>query len=290
MEDLLIPSSVTYQELKDKKHAAEVIITPCYHGYGTTLGNMLRRVLLSSLPGAAVTSVKIKGVTHEFASIEGVQEDVVQVLLNLKKLRARVFADAPVKLSLKAKGAGAVKASQIDSSADVEIISEDLTIATLTDDKSELEMEIVFQRGRGYVPVEEREEENLELGMIAIDSVFSPVTDVGYSVEFTRVGDITNYEKLSLIIETDGTISPKDALDQSVKILMDHLSVIQSAEAASALEELESTVEESADTDVEVEGEAETEDEVKEKTEEVVEAKDKGEIEESAEKEVPAEE
>ena len=193
MEELLLPNSVTYTDL-DADNTAEVIITPCYHGYGTTLGNMYRRVLLSSLPGAAATAVKIKGVSHEFDGIDGVAEDVVQVLLNLKKLRVRVHADGEVKLHLKKKGAGAVTAADIEANADVEVVNSDLHLAEITDAGTELEMDIVVKRGRGYVTVEQREEENLELGMIAIDSIFTPVVDMGYSVENTRVGDITNYE------------------------------------------------------------------------------------------------
>lgn len=231
MEALLLPNSVTYNEL-DTPHTAEVTVTPCYHGYGTTVGNMLRRVLLSSLPGAAATAVKIKGVSHEFSGVEGVREDVVQILLNLKNLRVRVFAESEVKLHLKASGEGPVTAASIEPNADVEIINKDLVIATITDPKKVLEMEIVVKQGRGYIPVEERENENLELGMIAIDSVFTPVKDVGYHVEFTRVGDITNYEKLILRIQTDGTMTPREALEQSTKILQDHLALIQSMGAA----------------------------------------------------------
>lgn len=227
METLLLPNSVTYNEL-DTPHTAELIVTPCYHGYGTTVGNMLRRVLLSSLPGAAVTAAKIKGVNHEFSGVEGVREDVVQILLNLKMLRVRVFSESEVKLHLKANGEGAVTAESIAPNSDVEIINKDLVIATITDAKKSFEMEIIVKQGRGYVPVEERENENLELGMIAIDSVFTPIVDVGYHVEFTRVGDITNYEKLIVRVQTDGTMTPREALDQSTKILQDHLSLIAS--------------------------------------------------------------
>lgn len=225
MEALLLPNAPTYTEL-EQANTAEFVVSPCYHGYGTTLGNMLRRVVLSSLPGAAVTAVKIKGVTHEFSAIDGVLEDVVQVILNLKKLRVRVFNDKEVKLHLKADGAGVVTAAQIEATADVEVVNKDLVLATITDASKSFEMEIIVKQGRGYIPVEERQHEDLELGMIAVDSVYSPIVDFGYYVDFTRVGDITNYEKLTVRITTDGTITPRQALEQGVKILQDHLNII----------------------------------------------------------------
>ncbi len=235
MEELLLPRSISYTDL-DQPHTAEVVITPCYHGYGTTLGNMLRRVLLSSLPGAAVTAVKIKGVSHEFSASEGLQEDVVQILLNLKKLRVRVHSDQPVKITLKHKGEGDVTGASIEDNADVDVINKDLVIAHSTDGSKEHEMEIIVQQGRGYVPVHEREEENLELGMIGVDAVYAPVEDVGYAVEMTRVGDITNYEKLTMRVQTDGSITPKEAVDQATKIMLDHLNIILAGASAAELE------------------------------------------------------
>ncbi len=234
MEELLLPNSITYTD-GDKANTGEVVVTPCYHGYGTTLGNMYRRVLLSSLPGAAATAVKIKGVSHEFDGIDSVKEDVVQVMLNLKKLRVRVHAEGEVKLSLKKKGAGAVTAADFEATSDVDVVNPDLHIAEITG-SDEFEMEVIVKRGRGFVTVEEREEENLELGMIGLDAVFSPVVDMGYSVDNTRVGDVTNYEKLTMKIETDGTITPKEAVDQSTQILLNHLNIIQSGEGAAPAE------------------------------------------------------
>lgn len=254
MEKLLLPSTIKIEEDKDPKKG-RIIITPCYHGYGTTIGNALRRVLLSSLPGAAVTAVKIKGTQHEFSSIPGVKEDVVEIILNLKQLNLRVFSEGPVVVKLTAKGAGPVTAERIESTSDVEIINKDLVIATITDDKVELDMEIMVNQGRGYVPVEERENENLDLGTIAVDAIYTPVVDIGYSVEFTRVGDVTNYEKLTLNIETDGTITPKEALQQAVEILMDHLRIIQGGMESEGLEA------EEAPTAEELEGEIKGEDE-----------------------------
>ncbi len=227
MEDILLPSTIELTPGEDD-HKATLTIEPCFHGYGTTLGNALRRVMLSSLPGAAVVAVKIKGVAHEFSAMPGVKEDVLEVLLNLKSLRLRVFTEGeePIRLHLIAKGEKEVTAADIEASSDVEIANTDVHIATLTDKKSELDMEIFIGRGRGYVPVEERSKEKNELGMISIDSVFSPVRDVGYRVDNVRVGQITNFDKLVMTIETDGTITPEAAVDQSVKILLDHFNLV----------------------------------------------------------------
>lgn len=225
MDKFLLPSTFRVEE-SEKPNTAKLIIEPCYYGYGTTLGNALRRVMLSSLPGAAVTAVKIKGVTHEFTTLEHVQEDVVEIILNLKKLRLRVFSPEEVKLTLSAKGESEVTADQIETTSDVEIVNSDLHLAALTDDKAKLEMEIFVAQGRGYVTVEEKDRKKLELGSIAIDSLFSPVLNVGYQVDFVRVGEITNYERLTLTVETDGTLSPTDALIQSTQILLDHYNLI----------------------------------------------------------------
>lgn len=226
MEDILLPSTIEFIP-GENDNRATLLISPCFHGYGTTLGNALRRVLLSSLPGAAVTDAKIKGVDHEFAPIPGVKEDGLEVVLNLKQLRMRKFGDEPVRLTLKKKGEGEVTAADIEATSDVEIANKDLHLATITDKKAEFEMEIVVGNGRGYDTVEEREEEGKEIGLIGIDAVYTPVREVGYSVENVRVGDITNYDKLVMDIETDGTISPEEAVDQSVRILLDHFTLIQ---------------------------------------------------------------
>lgn len=238
MEEILLPSKIELTPGETDRQAT-LTVEPCYHGYGTTLGNALRRVLLSSLPGAAVTAVKIKGATHEFAALEGVKEDVLELILNLKEVRMRVHTDEPVRLTLKVKGDKKVTAADIEANADVEIVNPDQHIATLTDKKSELEMEIFVGRGRGYVPVEERGEEKLELGTIAIDAVYTPMREVGYRVENARVGDITNYDKLIMNIETDGTITPKEAVDRSVRILLDHFELLTDREAAAADEDEE---------------------------------------------------
>lgn len=224
MENFLLPSKVEF-EASTTPHTAQVIITPCYHGYGTTLGNALRRVLLSSLPGSAVEYFKIKGVQHEFSTVEGVKEDVVEIMLNLKQLAVKIFTDEIVTLSISKKGPGPVTAGDIEPNSNVEVINKDLVICNLTKNRT-LEMEITVGRGRGYRPVEEKDRQNYDLGTVLIDSVYTPVKDVGYHVEYTRVGDITNYEKLTLNIETNGTISPREAMEQATQILMDHFTIV----------------------------------------------------------------
>jgi DNA-directed RNA polymerase subunit alpha len=177
------------------------------------------------LSGGAVEAFKIKGVQHEFGAIDGVQEDVVEIMLNLKQLAVKVFGDEPVTLNLIKKGPGVVTAGDITKDSNVEVINKDLVICHLTSNKS-IEMEIIVGRGQGFVPVEEKDKKNYPLGTIVTDSIYTPVKDVGYRVEYTRVGDITNYEKLTVNIETNGTISPEDAVHQSVQILIDHFSII----------------------------------------------------------------
>jgi DNA-directed RNA polymerase subunit alpha len=225
MENILLPSKIEFKEGKTKNEGI-ITIEPCYQGYGTTLGNALRRVLLSSLPGAAVTAVKIKGTPHEFSTIPSIKEDVIEIILNLKQLRLRVFNSEPVRLSLKAKGEKEVKAKDIETSSDVEIVNPDLHIATLTAKNADLDMEIFVSQGRGYVPTENREKENLEIGVISIDSIFTPIKNVGFKVEDTRVGQITNYDKLTLNVETDGTITPEAAFKQAVGMLLDYFHLI----------------------------------------------------------------
>lgn len=246
MEEILLPSKIEIVPGKDERNAT-LVVEPCWHGYGTTLGNALRRVMLSSLPGAAVTAVKIKGASHEFTAIPGVQEDILELTLNLKSLRMRLFTDEPVRLTLSVKGEKEVTAADIKAPSDVEIVNPDLHIATLTDKKAELELEIFVGKGRGYVPVEERSKEKPELGMIAIDAVYSPVREIGYKVENVRVGQITNFDKLVMSIETDGTITPKDAVDQSLRILLDHFQLMLGGRAEDMAPEEAPAMEEAAE-------------------------------------------
>ncbi len=227
MENILLPSTIEFSD-GDEANMGKVVVTPCHQGYGTTLGNALRRVLLSSLPGAAIESVNIKGVQHEFSAIEGVLEDVVQIILNLKQVALRCHSDESVTLTLSKKKKGDVLAGDFEKNADVDIINPDHKIATLTADM-DFEMEVSVGKGRGYVPVSEKEISDLDLGTIAIDSIYTPIKDIGYNVELTRVGDVTDYEKLTITIETNGTITPKEAVAQATQILMDHFVLILEA-------------------------------------------------------------
>lgn len=203
-------------------------IGPLYPGYGMTVGNALRRVLISSLEGAAVTSVKIKGVDHEFSAVNGVMEDVIDLILNLKKVRFKLFRDESVTVMLYAKGAKAVTAGDIEANADVEIINKDQHIATITDPKMELEMELTIEKGIGYVPVEQRQKEKLSVGKIAVDGIFTPIRNVNFVVENIRVGQRTDFNKVILEIETDGSIAPSETLKKASQILIDHFSIINS--------------------------------------------------------------
>lgn len=262
MENFLLPSKVEFHQGETALTGA-LVITPCFHGYGTTLGNALRRVLLSSLSGGAVEAYKIKGTQHEFSTVEGVQEDIVEVMLNLKQLAVKVYGDESVTLNLVKKGPGPVTGADIEKNANAEVVSKDLVICNLTSNKT-LEMEIIVGKGRGFVPVEEKDKKNYPLGTIVIDSVYTPVKDVGYKVEYTRVGDITNYEKLTVNIETNGTISPEDAVNQSVKILIDHFSIILSSVASTQPEIVAQEPEVAVDEPVE-EGETKTKKKVSKK-------------------------
>jgi len=222
--------------IKKGENRALFEIENCYPGYGMTLGNAFRRALLSSLPGAAVTSVKIKGVDHEFSTMPHVLEDVIQIILNLKQVRFKLYSDGPVVLSLKAKGEKKVKASDIKASSDVEVINKDTHIATLTDKKAEIEIEIEVDRGLGYMPVEQRKKEKLTIGSIAVDAIFSPIKRVNYEIENMRVGDRTDFNRLQIDIETDGSISPEDAFEKAARILVNHFSLFIEPEKEKAEE------------------------------------------------------
>jgi DNA-directed RNA polymerase subunit alpha len=193
-------------------------VTPLQEGYGVTLGNALRRVLLSSLEGAAVTSIQITGVYHEFSTIENVKEDVTQIVLNIKKLRLRSFARHALTLKLVKRGAGPVTAADIAESADVEIVNPDLVLLTLDSDSGAIEMDLTIETGMGYRPAEHTED--MPIGVVPVDAIFSPVRRVNYQVEKTRVGQMTNYDKLTLEIETDGTQTAQASLSQAADILM----------------------------------------------------------------------
>src|ERR671931_294881 len=204
------------------ERSARFVVEPLPAGYGTTLGNSLRRVLLSSLSGAAITSVRIRGVAHEFSTIPGLNEDVVQLVLNLKRVRLKSFATEPVTLTLEKEGPGEVTAGDIVTTSDVEIVNPSERIATLEPEAS-LWMEITVETGKGFHPAERRE--GLPIGVIPIDALFSPVRKVNFSVESTRVGQVTNYDRLILEVWTDGTMTPDDAVAQGSNILVQQFSL-----------------------------------------------------------------
>jgi DNA-directed RNA polymerase subunit alpha len=230
MEYAHLSSTVSVKTVSEERTRGVFEIEGLYSGYGQTLGNALRRVLLSSLPGAAATYVKIKNAPHEFTTLPGIKEDVVEITLNLKKLRFRMFTHEPQTLLLKAKGEGVVTGGDIKPNSQVEVMNPEQVIATLTDKNAELEMEITVERGLGYSPVESRRMEKLRVGLIAIDALFSPVTRVNYTVENMRVGERTDYNRLRLEIETDGTISPSAALHKSASALKDHFEKVYAIE------------------------------------------------------------
>ncbi len=197
-----------------------------YPGYGHTLGNSLRRIILSSLPGVAVTAVKISGVQHEFSTIDGIKEDVVTILLNLKKIRMRMTVDEPQTINLKVKGEKVVTAADLDLPGQVEVLTPDQVIATLTSKNSSLEMEIRVEKGLGFMPKEMVDKNRVEIGSIALDGIFTPIRRASYEVENMRVGDRTDFNKLRIFIETDGTISPIDALSSSIETMINQLKAV----------------------------------------------------------------
>lgn len=217
-------SQIAVETEKETEDFGKFIIEPLDQGYGHTIGNSLRRVLLTSLSGAAVTHIKISGVKHQFTAVSGMSEDIVELILNLKKLRLKISGDKPVKLTLDVKGPKEVKAKDITLSAGVEIINGDLALAHLADSKAKLSATILAENGSGYSLADERK--TGEIGQIPLDANFSPVTKVNYHVEATRVGRVTNFDKLLLEITTDGTLKPAEALKAAAKILVDHFATI----------------------------------------------------------------
>jgi DNA-directed RNA polymerase subunit alpha len=223
----MIPLPSKPKIIEKDKNKALIEIAGLYPGYGFTLGNSLRRVLLSSLEGAAITHVKIKGVSHEFSTIPNVSEDVINIILNLKQLRFKLFTDEPQKATLSVKGQKEVKASDFKVPTQVELISKDLPVCTLTSKSASVEMEIIIEKGTGYVPVEMRKKEKSEVGEIPLDAIYTPVRKVAIKVENMRVGDRTDYDRLKLDIETDGSISPEEALSNASEVLIKNLETIK---------------------------------------------------------------
>ena len=225
-EKVFLPFPQNINFIKKEKNIASFEIEGLYPGYGITLGNALRRVLLSSLEGAAVTSVKIKGVSHEFTTLPGVLEDVVLITLNLKKLRFKMNTTEPQILTISKSGKGEVKGADIKTTPEVEVVNKDQLIATLTSEKAKIDMELKVEKGIGYEPIEMREEKTKTIGEILLDAIFTPVKKVSFNVENTRVGKRTDFEKLTITIETDGTITPKEAMEKAIKILINQFSFI----------------------------------------------------------------
>lgn len=224
MEAIPLPNQAKVQDLGKNKYS--LILEPLYPGYGVTIGNALRRVLLSSMPGAAVTGVKIKFVDHEFSTVPNVKEDVIQIILNLKQLRVKSFSSEPVRLSIKVKGERSVTAADIKATDQVSIINPELHIATLDNKNAEFDAELIVEQGRGYGSVESRENQKLEVGMIAVDAIFTPIKSVHYEVSNVRVGQLTNFDKLEIVMETDGSLSGSEASEIAAHILVDHFSMV----------------------------------------------------------------
>lgn len=220
LHPIYLPDHVEIEE--ETPTSTTFIVHPYYPGYGPTVANALRRVLLSSLPGAAITSVKIEGIDHEFTTLPGVKEDILGLVLNLKRVRLTSTSTAPTEIRLAVSGEKEIKAADFETPPEVEISNPSQTVATLTDPKAALELRCMVEQGRGYLPTADRQAEARPIGTIAIDAVFTPVTRVSFKVENVRVGQDTNYHKLRLTIQTDGTISPKEALQQAASILADH--------------------------------------------------------------------
>lgn len=226
---ILPPQKVEYHEEDASRGTVEVV--GCYPGYGATLGNALRRVLLSSLEGAAATSIKIEGVQHEFSTLENIREDIVQVLLNLKRIRFQLEDEEFIKVSISAKGEGVVTAGDIKTPTGVHVVNPEHVLVTLTDKKSKFEAEIEIKRGLGYVPVEQQDRPEKEIGVIAVDAIFTPVKRVNFTVDNVRVGKRTDYERIRFDIETDGTITSKEAFEHASRILVEQFSsFVQSKE------------------------------------------------------------
>ena len=221
---LIKPSKLEIDPGHDPHRVATVIAEPLERGFGMTLGNALRRVLLSSLQGAAVTAVQIDGVLHEFSSIPGVREDVTDIVLNIKQLAIRMHSDGPRRMTLSATGPGEVRAGQIEAGHDIEILNPELVLCTL-DDGVKLGMEFTVNTGKGYVPAAENRAEDAPIGLIPVDAIYSPVRRVAYRVEPTRVGQVTNYDRLLLTVETNGTIGAEDAVALAARILQDQLQL-----------------------------------------------------------------
>jgi DNA-directed RNA polymerase subunit alpha len=223
-QELIKPQKLRVEPQAENPNVAMIVAEPLERGFGLTLGNALRRVLLSSLQGAAITSIQIDGVLHEFSSIAGVREDVTDIVLNIKQVALRMHAEGPKRLTLRVSGPAVVKAGQIQTTSDIEILNPDFVICTL-DEKVDFRMELTVNTGKGYVPADRNRPEDAQIGLIPVDSLFSPVKKVSYKVENTREGQILDYDKLTMTVETNGAVTPDNAVAYSARILQDQLQV-----------------------------------------------------------------
>lgn len=236
--------------IKEEEFSGIFEIDGLYPGYGHTLGNSLRRIILSSLPGAAITQVKIEGVQHEFSTMSGLKEDVITLLLNLKRIRLQMHSETPLTLNLKVSGAKVVTAGDITAPSQIVILNPEQYIGEVTDKGTTLEIELTVEHGLGYVPREVHQREKVDIGTIALDAVFTPIRRVNYEVENMRVGDRTDYNRLRVFIETDGTLTPREALENSIEIMIHQLkAIIGFQDASRAKEPIEAEVVELAGTD-----------------------------------------
>jgi DNA-directed RNA polymerase subunit alpha len=239
--NIILPSQP--KVISENEFSGVYEIDGLYPGYGHTLGNSLRRIILSSLPGVAITSVKINDVPHEFSTIEGVKDDVITILLNLKKIRFILTTDEPQTVSLSVKGIKEVTANDIKVPGQVEILNKDQHITNLSDKNSQLDIEMIIERGLGYVPKEALQKDKVEIGVIALDAAFTPIRRVNYEVEGMRVGERTDYNRLKISIETDGTITPHEALEKSIEIMIHQLKAIVGFKEEEEIEETEEVFE-----------------------------------------------
>jgi DNA-directed RNA polymerase subunit alpha len=223
-QTLIKPKQLSVEPGDDPKRAATVVAEPLERGFGLTLGNALRRVLMSSLQGAAVTSMQIEGVLHEFSSIPGVLEDITDIVLNVKSIGLRMYGEGPKRMRLRATGPGEVRAGAIETGHDIDIMNPDLVICTL-DSGTKIAMELTVENGKGYVPATQNRPEDAPIGLIPVDALFSPVRKVSYRVENTRVGQVTNYDRLALRVETNGAVTPEDSVALAARILQDQLQL-----------------------------------------------------------------
>lgn len=227
---------INLPEMKEEQvneHTSRFTIAPLYPGYGMTIGNSMRRVILSSLAGAAVTAVRIEGVDHEFTTIDGVREDVIGLILSIKQLKVSYTGTEPATMTLTKSGKGVVTAADIKTTGDMEVVNKDLVLATIDNVKTKLEIEFKVEQGRGYSPIESRQNENLPVGWIAVDAIYTPIKRVRFNIENTRVGQMTNLDSLIMEVETDGSMTPEFAMHQAGEILVGHFQVIAGMDVVS---------------------------------------------------------